>query len=436
MDVSNQDKEIELRSEEVQEVMSEISPAIVRWGITVIFLILAILLTGSFIFKYPDVIIATVTITTEEPPAGVIARATGKIEEIYVLNNQVVKNGTALGVIQNPANTTDLLLLRERMEKWSNQQNNLPAGKEIFDAKPLQLGSVQASYATFLSLLREYVEFIELKFYPQKITLQEQQVKNQQQNLLEMHRQGKLMMMQMETAISAFKRDSALYKKGVASEDDYDSAKGKLLQSRQSYSSLRSSIKQAEMEINQGEGSLLDLQQKFKESENKYAINLRMATEQLTTDIKSWERDYLLVSPIDGVVNLMGFWSNNQNVQTGETIFTILPTLQTAPLGKALMPVQGSGKVKVGQRANVRLTNFPDQEFGYLEGVVKNISSTPNSDGFYVVEIRFPNGLTTNYRKELPITRQMEGSAEIITKDIRLIERFFNPIKRILKKNT
>jgi len=132
----------------------------------------------------------------------------------------------------------------------------------------------------------------------------------------------------------------------------------------------------------------------------------------------------------------LGYWSDNQNVETGETLFTILPTLQSSPVGKALLPVQGSGKVKQGQRVNVRLNNFPYQEFGYLEGVVKNISNTPDSKSMYVVEIRFPKGLTTNYGKKLPITRQMEGSAEIITKDIRLIERFFNPIKMILKKHT
>ncbi len=433
--MDNKQNEIELRSEEVQEVMSEISPAIVRWGITVLFIIIAILLIGCYIFKYPDVITSTVTVTTQEPPASIIARATGKIDKLYVQNNQKVMAGTTLGVVQNPANTTDMLMLSERLKKWNMQQQDLNAAKIIFDDKPLQLGSVQSSYATFLSLLREYADFKELKYYQQKIVLQEQQVSNQKDNMLEMKHQGKFVKQQLETALSTFKRDSLLYKKGVVSEDDFDAAKSKLLQSRQSYSSLQSSIKQSEIEITQGKGSMLDLQQQFKENENKYAVGLRLATEQLSSDIKTWERDYLLVSPINGLVNMMGFWSNNQNVLSGETIFTIQPAIQTSPIGKALMPVQGSGKVKVGQRANVRLNNFPDQEFGYLSGIVQNISSTPNSNGFYVVEISFPYGLTTNYNRKLPITRQMDGSAEIVTEDIRLIERFFNPIKRLLRKH-
>jgi len=434
MDKKNID--IELRSEEVQEVMSEISPSIVRWGITVISLIVIVLLIGCYVFKYPDVITSTITLTTQEPPASILARATGKIDELYVKNNQPVTQNTPLGVIQNPANTEDMLLLSKRIQQWKNNQQDLTFARTLFDGRALQLGSVQNSYAAFLSLLREYNDFRELRYYPQKMTLQEKEIRSQNENRIEMGRRDKLMKQELEATIVSFKRDSVLYTKGVVSQEDIESSKSKLLQSRQSYSTLRSSMKQSEVEITQSRGIMLDLQQQFTENENKYDIGLCMATEQLAAEIKTWERNYLLISPINGVVNLMGFWSNNQNVQSGETIFTIQPNLQTKPIGKALMPVQGSGKVKVGQRVNVRLNNFPDQEFGYLEGLVQNISSIPNSDGQYVVEIRFPKGLTTNYNKQLPIARQMEGTAEIITEDIRLIERFFNPIKRILKKNT
>ena len=162
-------------------------------------------------------------------------------------------------------------------------------------------------------------------------------------------------------------------------------------------------------------------------------LALRTATEQLVTAIKSWERDYLMVSPISGTVNLMGVWSNNQNVLTGETVFTIVPAAQHQPKGKALLPVQGSGKVKVGQRVNVRLNNFPDQEFGYLIGRVESISNIPTPEGFYVLEIVFPSGLTTNYDRLLPLTRQMAGSAEIITDDLRLIERFLMPVRKLIQ---
>ena len=52
----------------------------------------------------------------------------------------------------------------------------------------------------------------------------------------------------------------------------------------------------------------------------------------------------------------------------------------------------------------------------------------------YMVEIAFPDGLTTNYRKNLPVSYEMKATAEIVTDDVRLIERFFQPLKKILKE--
>ena len=40
-------KEIELRSEEVQEVMGQIPAWIVRWGITILFIVVLVLLVGG-----------------------------------------------------------------------------------------------------------------------------------------------------------------------------------------------------------------------------------------------------------------------------------------------------------------------------------------------------------------------------------------------------
>ena len=49
-------REIELRSEEVQEVMGKIPPAILRYGIVVLLGIMAVVLAGSACFSYPDTV--------------------------------------------------------------------------------------------------------------------------------------------------------------------------------------------------------------------------------------------------------------------------------------------------------------------------------------------------------------------------------------------
>ncbi len=83
---------IELRSEEVQEVLGAVPPWILRWGITTLFVIVVVLLLGCWFFKYPDTIQASMTLTGEMPPANIVAKTTGRIKEIYTKYQQNLEN--------------------------------------------------------------------------------------------------------------------------------------------------------------------------------------------------------------------------------------------------------------------------------------------------------------------------------------------------------
>ena len=135
-------KEIELRSEEVQEVMSHVPVWILRWGITVLFCIVIILLIGSYLFKYPDVVEAEITVSTQNPPAYVVARVAGRLEELCVENGAVVRKEAVLGMIENSAKAEDLFLLKERMKQWEAQGFVLSMAEQLFDGQYLQLGEV------------------------------------------------------------------------------------------------------------------------------------------------------------------------------------------------------------------------------------------------------------------------------------------------------
>lgn len=425
-------KEIELRSEEVQEVMNRIPPWILRRGISLLFFIVILLLTGSWFYKYPDVIQATITVTSQEPPASIIARATGKIDQIYVENNQEVLRGENLAIIQNPAHTPDMLSILKSMQDWKDSGYNIDETPDLFPSQSVSLGNTQTVYAAFLNSLNDYKNYKDLNYYPSKISSQKEQITTQEEYYKRIMDQIPVVREQYYTSKSIFNRDSLLFARKVISENEYEVSKNSFLQSKQTYLSFNASLKQFELQLIQGEESLLDLQQQASELESKYKLSLHNATEALNAQIRSWEYDYLMVSPISGVVNQMGIWSNNQNVSAGETVFTVIPTGQERPRGKAMLPIQGAGKVKIGQRVNVRINNFPDQEFGYMFGKVISISSIPTQEGFYVVEVDFPNGMKTNYEKILPISRQMQGTADIITQDLRLIERVFMPMKKLV----
>lgn len=69
---------------------------------------------------------------------------------------------------------------------------------------------------------------------------------------------------------------------------------------------------------------------------------------------------------------------------------------------------------------------------GKITGKVQNISLTPDENGNYYVDIILPKGLKTSYNKKLPFDKELKGNAEIVTQDLRLIERFFYQIRKLL----
>lgn len=59
-------------------------------------------------------------------------------------------------------------------------------------------------------------------------------------------------------------------------------------------------------------------------------------------------------------------------------------------------------------------------------------SLTPDDKGNYYVDVLLPKGLQTSFGKKLAFDRELKGSAEIVTEDLRLIERFFYQIRKLL----
>lgn len=427
-------KKIELRSEEVQEVMNRVPSWILRCGLTVLLCIILILLIGSYWFKYPDVITSEITISTQQPPAYILARTSGRIDTLYVANGQVVSKGTNLGVIENTADAGDILELQDQLEEWKQEGYTLASGKRIFDfsmTEKRNLGEVQAAYGGFISMLSEAIRISELGYYTQKQTAQKSLITIQEKYYAQVKKQCSLAEKEHAIAHSMYKRDSTLFNLNAMNITEFEESGRSYLQSTNSKETYSMQLTQTAIQIEQSKELLLDLEKQALEEEQTQIVNLKNSVEQLMAQINTWEQRYLLKTPVEGKVTLMSVWNQNQNVETGNTVFVVAPVKPSIPLGKALLPVQGSGKVKVGQSVNIRLNNYPDQEFGYVKGKVSYVSPVPTAEDMYVVDISLPDGLQTSYDKVLPVTREMKGSADIITENLRLIERIFLPLKQI-----
>ena len=140
-------------------------------------------------------------------------------------------------------------------------------------------------------------------------------------------------------------------------------------------------------------------------------------------------------SPIKGKIQYSKFWNNNQFIQIGEPVFTVVP-IENRVLGQMTLPAHGAGKVKIGQEVIIKLDDYPYTEYGSIKGKVASISLTSNpvntingSMETYLVNVSLPEGLKTNYGSILNFKFEMKGVGEIITNDRKLLERFFDNLK-------
>ena len=424
----------ELRSEEVQEVLGWIPPWILRSGISVLFCIVIVLFVGSWFYKYPDIIEAPLVVTSHNPPVQINARVNGKIAQLLITDKQTVKASDYLAVIENPANINDVENLKKQLTVWQEMIRN---GNFGFTSEELnrkyELGDIQTSYLGFIRSAILYRQFADLNYYPQRIAAIKEQIVKQRQHHEKLQNQYEVVQQQYALAHRQYMRDSIMNANNFISDSEHDASHITFLQNRLSLESSRIALDNAEIQVNQLQQSILDLQLQELERQGQLQTEVKTGFDNLQNAFNTWELTYVLKTPVDGTVDVSRFWNVNQNIIAGETVFTIIPEASGQIVGRAQLPIAGSGKVSPGQAVNVRFLNFPDTEYGIVRGIVGNISIVPSGDS-YTLEIHFPNSLMTTYGSELPFYQEMYATAEIITEDLRLLERFFMPLKKIFRE--
>lgn len=417
----------ELRSEEVQDILIRVPHWMIRWGSVVIFVLLAMLLFVSWLVKYPDVVSSQIVITTAVPPQKLVAKTSGRIETLLITDKAFVGPNTPLAVIENTANYKDVFLLKKIVDSIAVDQMKFP----FEQLHSLQLGEIESAYALFQ---KEYIaDELNSKLQPYKVegSAQSYEATQLKERLSLLESQRTINQGELELQKSDLERYETLYKKGIISTQEIEKQRLLYLQSQKNYRSVLSSISQLKSSLN-------ELNRSSKTTvinERKDDVNLErsvvQAFYQLKKAIKDWELNYVLRSSIEGKVSFLQLWAENQTVNSGDHVFVVIPTQQTQIIGKAKAAALNSGKIKIGQTVNIRLANYPDREFGVVKGTIKAISLTPDKDGNLLIDVSLPNGLETSYQKKITFQQEMSGTADIITEDLRLIERLLYQFREL-----
>ena len=421
-------------SDEVREIMGRIPSWITRWGICIIGAILLLLLLGCYFIKYPKTVVATAVITTLNPPADLVARYDGRIEQLFVKDGEKVRKGEVVATLENTADYESVACLERNIRMTLGKPFSVTV-HESWIAGNYQLGDIQADFAQYQSLAFEYKTYLSINLIGKKQNLIRNQITKNAAYAGQLREINGLVNKEMTYVRKGYERDSILYSTKTIATGDIEKSARTFLQGKQSKLSSDANITSAELQVMQSRQQLAELDMQRQNEIEEYERNLGKSRQELIAAIDKWKENYALIAPVAGKMTFINYWSNNQRITSGDRLASIVPDDNVKVIGRLSVPPSGFGKVKDGQRVLVALEGYPYMEFGKLSGIITSISAVPDKDNNYQVEVYFPEGLRTTYKKNISLIQQMKGTGEIITEDMRRIEQLINPIRSLFKNN-
>jgi multidrug resistance efflux pump len=428
----NEWDKIDLRSDEVQEILSRPPAAIIRYGSLIIGAIVLILITGSLVFRYPDIVSGKIVITGVQPPVWLVARVNGKIRELYCSDRQQVMPGQLLAVIENAAETKDVLLI----EKWLNSFRSADSATSILrqmSASSLRLGAMQTEFTDFLSALTEYENFRTCNKYKLEKQIALVQLGNRKSYILQIKDQVAAKTAEMELSKNELDRDVKLFETNVISKNDLETTKKNYLRIKEELHQLKTTVSYQNIELADLNGTVSRSENDYSQQKNILSENVFSMKRELLSQIAEWYQNYVFRASTTGVVAFNTVWKVNQEVKSGDKVFSVIDSSTQKYIAKIQVNNYEYGKIKTRQSVNIKVEGYPFLQFGVVKGQVGAMPLI-STEGYYLVDVTLLNGLTTTNGKQIPFNGEINGMADILTDNRSLFERIMSPVFYLMTK--
>ncbi|RDB05078.1 HlyD family efflux transporter periplasmic adaptor subunit [Runella aurantiaca] len=419
-----------LRSSEVNEVLSQPPSWLVRWGITVFFFVLLILLGVGWFVEYPDLVKANLRVVAVNFPKAVNAKSEGVVMKLFVKDGMNVTQGQRLAYLESTANPGEVL----RLDTVVTALVTLGLRGDLEDIHkvtiPLyfQLGELQKSYQTFQdAYVRSKALLRGGAFEQKRLALQNDLT---QLGLLRENLQTQLdnYRKDLELTEDDLRMNRKLHEEKVIADVEMRQTRSRYLSKKQVVDQAQTAFNNNGMLQNQKQQELLELEKTRIEQLN----SLFQSINTLKSDTEAWKQRFVSAAPTNGKVAFLTPLQEGQTVKAGQELFYVLPE-GAGFEGEMYVGQYNFGKVRHGQEVIVKFAGYPYQEFGTVSGRIASISDMPK-DTAYLVKVQFPKGLVTSSQKKIPFRNGMTATGEIVTEDLKLIERLFYDFRKVLRR--
>jgi len=422
---------IELRSEEVQELLARPPRWLLRWGITLVFLLLLAVFAGAWVTHYPDLVRASFKLTAADAPKAVVTRTAGKIVRLFAREGQQVRAGAPLAYLESTARHDEVRQLTQELRTaWAvARQGRLEGLPHLQLSAYHQLGELQNAYQSFEQAHIQLRAYLAGGFYSQKKTVLRQELHDLQLLAQQLGQQRTLQARDAALAQEDYEVQQRLAAQKVIPALELKREESKNIGRQLAYQQAATAIINNTSAQRAKQKELLELDKQVAEERDKFL----QALNTLQSAAEAWQATYVLAAPVSGRVYFAGIVQQNQSVATSQELFYVAPP-STGYLGELRIPQQSAGKVRVGQAVVIKFAGFPYQEFGAVRGRITAIAAIPYRDSVFLARVALPAGLKTTYGKSLAYKTGMTASAEVLTTDTRLAEKLFYQLRQVADK--
>ncbi len=422
---------LQLRSEAVQEIISHNPGFIIRHGITLFLIILVLMVIACWFIQYPDLVSANAKLTSLNAPKAVTTKTDGKLIKLNVKEGDTVKTNEVIGYMESIANEGEVIQASILLDSINMLLHNKKAEQitAYFNKVYSRLGELQTSYQTFIQAFIVFRNYLSDGFYIHKKILLAADMQNLRKLNTNMLLQKELQVKDLSLTQRTFDMNDTLKKQKVISDLDFRNEESKLLMKQLSLPQMDAALLSNESLQNEKQKEILELENSIAQQQQIF----EQAINTFKSQVDEWKKKYLLTAPVSGTVSYTSFLQENQQLKPGEIICYINPG-NSNYYAEIAIPQANFGKIRTGQQVLLKFAAYPDAEFGSVVGKIDFISRIPTDSG-YMAKVSLPNGLITNYKKQIQYRDGLTANGEIITENMRLMQRFYYNIYKQVKRD-
>lgn len=417
-----------LLSNEIQEIISDKQNWMVRNGIVLFLFIMGCLIGTTFFISYPDVVSVSATLTSVNAPKEVKVKTEGKLVKLNAVEGKNVSLNDVLGFMESTANHLEVLALSKSIDTLQQEitNKNYTHISSYFSESFQDLGEIQQSYQVFKQSFALFKQYLASGYFLRKKNMLEDDIAYLKRSHANLVQEKSIQQEDLGLEKETLDADQSLKDSKTISSFDYRSEKSK-------YINKALSIPRIVAAIISNESSQHEKQKEILQLENDIAQQKEIFIQSLNTfkaQLDEWKSRYLLKAPISGKIAFASFLQENQQLKINQTFCFINPE-NTQYFAEIAIPQHNLGKIKSGQKVLLKLPSHPFQEFGTLLGKLDFISKIPSDSGYFA-RVILPNGLRTNYQKQIQYRDGLTAQGEIVTTDTKLSDRLLYQFTKLM----